>query len=263
MQPLAAGGLDEALQAQRIEPVAHLARRGDHRAPGHVLAGIEIEDQPVRLARAGRRVEPQGWISTTLACTRLSSPSRSSIASIGSSFAHVDPPHLLGEARPGMLGEEALGAGAARAAHQAQHAAGHVRQNPVGDVGVEVREALFGDAGLLPQHALGMGERSRPARQRAPSIAALSRFRGISSTTSVAGLSSRNPLNEELRISPSRVQPRYSTSQTSRGSTQTTPFSAPAGGGFARAGFVPLILSSSLRSDFASASDQPVPTRPA
>ena len=44
------------------------------------------------------------------------------------------------------------------------------------------------------------------------------------------------------------------------GSTHTTPFSAPAGSGFAKAGLFALILSSSLRSDFARASDQPVPT---
>ena len=33
-----------------------------------------------------------------------------------------------------------------------------MRQNPISDVGIELGEPLFGDPGLLPQDALGMGQ---------------------------------------------------------------------------------------------------------
>src|SRR5215510_12547062 len=33
-----------------------------------------------------------------------------------------------------------------------------MRQNPLGDVRIELGEALFGDPGLIPEDALGMGE---------------------------------------------------------------------------------------------------------
>ena len=44
------------------------------------------------------------------------------------------------------------------AANEAQHAAGDVRQDPIGDVGVEIRQPLLGDAVLGPEDALGVRE---------------------------------------------------------------------------------------------------------
>ena len=78
-------------------------------------------------------------------------------------------------ALPGMLGEEAFRRDARRAAHQAEHASLEVRQDPVGDVGVEFGEALLGHARLAPQDALRVGEprdrRRRALRPAAPSRA--------------------------------------------------------------------------------------------
>ena len=84
-----------------------------------------------------------------------------------------------------------------------------------------------------------------------------------SRTISSAGLSSLSPLNAAARSSLSFVQPRYSISQTRRGSTHRTSFSTPTGSGLAICGFVELIFSSSLRSDLDWSLDHPVPTRPA
>src|SRR5580704_7267507 len=74
-------------------------------------------------------------------------------------------------------------------------------------------------------------------------------FAGASRTISSADLSSRRPLKAAARSSLSPVQPRYSISQTRRGSTQWTFFSVPAGSGLANDGLAALIASSSPRSD--------------
>ena len=49
MQTLAAGGLEEALESEVLEPVAKRPRRRDHLAPRHVVAGIEVEHQAIGL----------------------------------------------------------------------------------------------------------------------------------------------------------------------------------------------------------------------
>ena len=49
MQALAAGGLHEAFEALRFEPVLHFQRPGDDFLPFDTLARIEIEDDPVGL----------------------------------------------------------------------------------------------------------------------------------------------------------------------------------------------------------------------
>ena len=47
MEPLAAGRLDEAGEAKRLQPVAHLPRRLDHRLEAEAFGRVEIEDDPV------------------------------------------------------------------------------------------------------------------------------------------------------------------------------------------------------------------------
>src|SRR5262249_48897329 len=89
------------------------------------------------------------------------------------------------------------------------------------------------------------------------------RFGDASKTISSADRSSLSPLKAAALSNLSWVQPRYSTSQTRRGSAHRTPFSAPDGSGLVHGGFVDLIFSSSSRNAFASSWDQPVPTRPA
>ena len=73
-------------------------------------------------------------------------------------LANVDPPHGFADAGPGMLCIEAFGRNARRAAHQAQHAIFEVRQDPVGDAGVEFSEALFGHPVVRPENPFRMGE---------------------------------------------------------------------------------------------------------
>jgi hypothetical protein len=73
-------------------------------------------------------------------------------------LADLDATDAVVQASPGMLGEETFLASARRAAQQAQRPAGDVWKDPVGELRVEVRQALFGDARLRPQDALRVRE---------------------------------------------------------------------------------------------------------
>jgi hypothetical protein len=55
-----------------------------------------------------------------------------------------------------MFGEKAFGCRARRAPQQAQWTAGDVRENPIGDVGVELGQALLGDSRFFPENSLRM-----------------------------------------------------------------------------------------------------------
>ena len=141
---------------------------------------------------------PQTWISSTEACTSDKQP------------LHVlDGKHLLAvlrvaraddvlaDAGPGMLLEEAALLDAAGAAHQRQRPVDDVGRDPGPDLGVELGQPLLGDAGIGPQHAVGMGQRHG---QRALVACALARFTaGFSGATSAASLSWRSPLNTAWR----------------------------------------------------------------
>src|SRR5262249_61548095 len=70
----------------------------------------------------------------------------------------VDAAHDVTDAGPRVLGKEAFLGDTGGTAHQAQDAAGHMRQDPVRDLRVKFRKPLLGDAGLRPQDSLGMGE---------------------------------------------------------------------------------------------------------
>ena len=113
-------------------------------------------------------MRPQGWISRTAACTRLISPSRSSIASSASSgscgIAHLTDAAV--QALPGMLLEEALARDALRAAHQGQRPADDEWRHVAPDLGVVLSQALLGDAGVGPVDPIRMGQLDRGARRR-------------------------------------------------------------------------------------------------
>ena len=87
--------------------------------------------------------------------------------------------------------------------------------------------------------------------------------RGLSRTTSLAGLSSRTPLNDGWRSNPYTVHSRNSTSHTSFGRAQRTPFSAPDGSGLPNADFDAWSFLTASRSERESLWDHPVATRPA
>ena len=102
-------------------------------------------------------VEPQTWISSTPACTSVSRPSRSVDVDQLLAVAVLDAVDALaGEARGGVLLEEALPVDAFRAAHQRERAVDQMRRDVVPDRGVVVGELLLGDAGVGPVDAVGM-----------------------------------------------------------------------------------------------------------
>ena len=119
------------------------------------------------------------------------------------------------------------------------------RQHPRADRLEIARQVQLGHrpavAGVRPQRLVGRGDRhahdragalagAARARRAAPRLRPqhigrlfrLSRGAGISATTSLAGLSSRRPLNAACRIFPSPVNPAYSISATSSGRSQCT-----------------------------------------
>ena len=113
-------------------------------------------------------VEPQGWISSTPACTRPISP-----ASRRSRSADR-PPRPRGRRSSGSLvaaparrasGRSTAPAIPVRAAHQRERPVRQMR--PIrGQLGIVVGEALLGDARLRPVDPIGMGELHRRLRCR-------------------------------------------------------------------------------------------------
>ena len=150
---------------------------------------------------------------------------------------------VLADAGPGVLLEEAGLVDAAGAAHQRQRPVDDVGRDPRPDLGVELGEALLGDADVGPQHAVGVRERHRQRRRRALAFA----VGASAATTSAACLSWRSPLNTAWRTMPSAVQPRNSTSATSAGLAQRTLRRTSAGGGSSSGGAGDAQIASSRR----------------
>ena len=76
MQALPAGGLDVAFNAKIAEPLADFPGAVDYRRPLGALTGIEVKIILSGCSTSSMRA-PQGWISSTLAWTRLISPAKS------------------------------------------------------------------------------------------------------------------------------------------------------------------------------------------
>ena len=72
--------LQKAARPELLQPLPHLLRRLDHPGEGHVLGGVEVEDQPVWALDIVRPRAPQGWISITPVCASATSPSTLSTA---------------------------------------------------------------------------------------------------------------------------------------------------------------------------------------
>jgi hypothetical protein len=58
MQPLAAGGLDEAFEPERLEPLAHLDRSRRDGFEADALAGVEVEGEAVGALRRSQLRAP-------------------------------------------------------------------------------------------------------------------------------------------------------------------------------------------------------------
>src|SRR5688500_18062844 len=83
MQPLAAGGLHEAFQLRRTDALAQFSRGVSHGRPGHILAAIEIERDPVGCFDLAE-LRPPGVDLQNTGLDGAINPSRSSIKSTSS-----------------------------------------------------------------------------------------------------------------------------------------------------------------------------------
>ena len=160
VQALAAGGLDEAGEAGVLEAGADRARGVEHRAPGHALAGIEVHHDLVRVLEVVERRLP----GVDLERAALDEADQSGQTVDGDQRVFVvvervvEGQDLAAETLPGVLLEEALALGAARAAQQRDRAVDDEGRHARPDLGVVVGEALLGDAGVRPVDAVGMGQ---------------------------------------------------------------------------------------------------------
>ena len=161
MQALAAGGLHEAFQLQRRQPAPHVVRGVDHALPRHVVAGIEIDGDAVGQFRTvglgAPRMDFQHACLNQLeqACEIVDHQHRLLVV------GHRHLAHAVAQPRPGVLLEEALFVDAFGMAQEAERPADQVRQDPVGDLAVELGKPLLGDALVGPQQAAGIGEPHR------------------------------------------------------------------------------------------------------
>src|SRR6185312_10311135 len=203
VQPLAAGRLEEGLETQPLEPLAHFARGLDHRLEVDIGRRVEIEHQPFRDLRLLRRAVPRMQLQRGN-LRKSSQPFDAVDLHIGLAIAG-DPRKAdqAGETRHGVALKEPLAADAVGATHQGARPARDVRQQPLADRGHVLGEFPLGHraavAGIRPQHFVGVGNRDAEDR---------------------AGLSSRSPLKAAWRMLPPSVQPANSISATSCGFSQ-------------------------------------------
>ena len=96
-----------------------------------------------------------------------------------------------------MLLEEALFGDAFGMAQEAERPADEVRQDPVGDLAVELGQALLGDALVGPQQAAGIGEPHRQLARRLRPASAFGRGRRLA-----------RPIGRRPCLRPARGTPR-------------------------------------------------------
>src|SRR5262249_31139522 len=157
VKTLPAGSLEKTFEAQILEPLPGFSRGDEHRLPGDTVARIEIEDQPVGMIQILDGRPPR----VNLEHARLHQANETFQIVDGEHWlrlADIDRTNGFGKTGPGMLRIEALMHGTGRTAHEAQRSPDDMRQDPVGDVYIEFRETLLGDALPLPQDTLRMGE---------------------------------------------------------------------------------------------------------
>ena len=108
MQPFASCGLDEAFQFEgRKEAGANFQGGFDHRAPGNLLAGIEIEDQTIGSLEVGEARTPRMNLENIALDKREQSldPLDCKRRRL---LAGRRPPHDVAQSRPGMLCEKTV-----------------------------------------------------------------------------------------------------------------------------------------------------------
>ena len=203
VQTLAPGRLEEALEAQLLEPLTQLARRLDHRFQPHVRRGIEIKHQPAGHFRPTGNAVPRMQLQ------------RGDLRQRGESIDTIDleirlavprDPRKADQAREAAHGvalEESLAADTIRAADQGAGSTLDVRQHPLADRREIVGEFALGDgtaiARIRPDHFVGVGDRhsgGSQARGRGDGAAAR-RLRGVAEVP-FAAMSRVSPVRHEL-----------------------------------------------------------------
>ena len=157
VKPLPSGSLDEALQAKCNEPVANITGSFDDRRPRDIFARVEIKDQTIRLFQMIDGRSPR--VDFDNARLHKAHESRQPIDCDHRLFVSgIDLTDAGIQPLPRMLGEKALASCARGASQQTQRTAGDMGKNPVGDVGVEFGQPLFGDSLLFPKNPFRMGQ---------------------------------------------------------------------------------------------------------
>ena len=197
------------------KPLPDLDRGGDDLRPAHRLAGIEIHDDHVRLVQVRQRRTPgmdlqDGRLDQADQPVEIVDGQQRFLGILG--IAHL--PDAAAQALPGMLLEEALARDALRAAHQRQRPADDEGRHVAPDLGVVLRQALLGDAGVGPVDPVGMGQLDRGARRRLG--AAATRFADDLAGVLVLAQAAEGGMAQDSGLP---VQPRNSTSATSCGLT--------------------------------------------
>ena len=157
MEPLATRCLDEAFQAASLKSVTQLSCPLNDRLPGRILARIEIEYQPVGLLQMVGPTAP-GVNFDDAGLHETHQPHETIDRQHRLLLADPDALHDIAQTQPGMLGEKALGAGAGGASQQTQDPSADMWKDPVGNIGVKIRQSLFGNARLRPKNPIGMCE---------------------------------------------------------------------------------------------------------
>ena len=148
VQSLAAAGLQPALQRELAEHGAHQERGLLDLRPAHALAGVEVEDDAIRLIdRVRRRVQ-------RVELDRVHLRRRDErVDVVDREHRRVARPELCVEhaqprdARLGVLLEEQLAGDAIGRADQRHRPVAQVRQDALGDALVVAHERQLGDAG--------------------------------------------------------------------------------------------------------------------
>ena len=143
------------MQTKSSEPVTHVISRVDDDLPGDILARIKIKDQTIWLLQVIDGRSPR--VDFDDARLHEADQSRDIVNREHRLFVTgIDTADPLVQPLPRMFGEKAFGCCARGATQQAQWTADDVRENPFGDVGVELGQALLGDSRFFPKNSLWM-----------------------------------------------------------------------------------------------------------
>ena len=154
-RPLPPDVLTKLTRSRPCEVIAHVDRTLNDRVPADALSRIEVEDEAIGLLRVRQRGAP--WMDLENAGLNQGEKAREVLDRHSLVITHADPlDQILIEARPGVLLEKALLLRSAWAAQERQRPVHDLRQDPIGDLRIELSEPELGDA-LDPPTEPGRG----------------------------------------------------------------------------------------------------------